>query len=145
MDNRITTETPKGNPSPEEIKEILENAETIAVVGLSDNPERDSFSVASYLKKKGYKIIPVNPLKEEVLGEKCYPDLKSINEKIDIVDIFRKPEAVPEIVDQAIQIKAGCIWMQHGISHSEAAEKASKAGIPVIQSQCIKIEHSRYF
>ncbi len=136
-------EIPDRNPVSEEIKEILENAGTIAIVGLSDKPDRDSYKVASYLKERGYKIIPVNPAKDEILGEKSFPDLKSIDEKVDIVDVFRKIEAVPEIVDKAIDIKPGTIWLQLGLAHRESAEKAERAGIRFVQSKCLKIEHSK--
>lgn len=136
-------EIPEYNPPDEEIVNILKSARTIAIVGLSDKPDRDSYRVASYLKEHGYKIIPVNPKCSEILGEKCYPDLSSIPEKVDVVDIFRKPEAVPSVVDEAIKIGAGAVWMQLGIAHNEAAEKARKAGLKVVMSRCIKIEHSR--
>ncbi len=145
MDSHIATEPPLNNPSGDKIKEVLEKAETIAVVGLSINPDRDSYRVAAYLKEMGYKIIPVNPTQTEILGEKSYPDLESIQEKIDIVDIFRKPDAIPGIVDQAIKMKAGCVWMQLGLSNNESAAKAKKAGLTVVQSMCIKVEHSRFF
>ncbi|SFM79118.1 CoA-binding protein [Thermodesulforhabdus norvegica] len=136
-------EIPEYNPPDDEIVEILKTARTVAVVGLSDKPDRDSYRVAKYLKEHGYKIIPVNPRCSEILGEKCYPDLSSVPEKIDVVDIFRKPEAVPPIVDEAIKVGAGTVWMQLGIAHNEAAEKARKAGLRVVMSRCIKIEHSR--
>ncbi len=134
-------EIPEKNPPGEEIREILENAKTVAIVGLSDKPERDSFRVASYLKEKGYRIIPVNPVKDEILGERSYPDLGSIEEHVDIVDVFRNIEAVPGIVDEAIKIKPEAIWLQLGLAHRESAEKAERAGIAFIQSRCMKIEH----
>jgi predicted CoA-binding protein len=136
-------EIPDRNPLSEEIKEVLENAKTIAIVGLSDKQERDSYKVASYLKEKGYKIIPVNPSKDEILGEKSYPDLKSIREKVDIVDVFRKIEAVPGIVDEAIELNPGTIWLQLGLAHRESAVKAEEAGIRFVQSKCLKIEHNK--
>jgi uncharacterized protein len=136
-------EIPDRNPVSEEIKEILESARTIAIVGLSDKPERDSYKVAFYLKEKGYTIIPVNPAKDEILGEKSYPDLKSIEEKVDIVDVFRKIEAVPEIVNEAIDINPGTIWLQLGLAHRESAEKAESAGIRFVQSKCLKVEHNK--
>ena len=110
----------------------LRESKTIAVVGLSPNPERDSYRVALYLKDAGYRIIPVNPTVDEVLGEKSYPDLKSVPVPIDMVDVFRRSELVPPVVDEAIQVGARFIWMQDGITHEEAAEKARAAGIPVI-------------
>ena len=138
-------EIPEYNPPTEEIAELLKHSRTIAVVGISKKPERDSYKVAKYLKEHGYKIIPVNPRYDEVLGEKCYPDLKSIPEKIDIVDIFRKPDAIPPIVDEAIEVGAKAVWMQLGLAHNEAAEKARKAGLQVVMSKCIKIEHGKLF
>jgi predicted CoA-binding protein len=133
---------PNGNPHDEEIALLLRNARTIAIVGLSDRPTRDSHSVALYLMEKGYRIIPVNPSRPEILGEKSYPDLLSIPDKVDIVDIFRKIEAIPGIIDEAIQIKAGAVWMQLGLSHHQAAQKAQEAGLMVIQLKCIKIDHA---
>ena len=110
----------------------LKESKTIAVVGLSPNPERDSYRVALYLQNAGYRIIPVNPTVDEVLGEKSYPDLKSVPVLIDMVDVFRRSELVPPVVDEAIQVGARFIWMQDGVTHLEAAEKARAAGIPVI-------------
>ena len=126
-----------------EIKDMLELSKTIAVVGLSDKPDRDSYHVAAYLQKYGYKIIPVNPNAFEILGEKSYSELKAIKQPIDIVDIFRKPEAVGEIVDQAIQIKAKSVWMQEGAGNEEAARKAESAGLKVAMHKCILKEHRR--
>ncbi len=136
-------EVPGFNPLDDEIKEILLENKTIAIVGLSDNPERDSNKVGKYLKEHGYKIIPVNPGKKEILGEKSYPDLASIPEKVDIVDIFRSVEAIPGIVDEAIKIKAKVVWMQLGLAHNESAKKAQKAGLKVVQSKCLKVEHTK--
>jgi uncharacterized protein len=135
-------ELPKQNATSEEIKEILQNFKTIAIVGLSTDEVKDSYRVAEYLQRHGYKIIPVNPKYLEILDEKCYPDLKSIPEKVDIVDIFRKPEAVPLIVDEAIEIGAKIIWMQLGICNNSAAEKARAAGLKVVMNKCIKVEHA---
>jgi predicted CoA-binding protein len=114
------------------VEEQLRNSKTIAVVGLSDNPERASFGVARYLQAQGYRIIPVNPMISEVLGEKSYPDLKSVPEAIDMVDIFRRSELVPPVVDEAIEVGAKYVWMQDGVIHPEAAAKAEAAGIPVV-------------
>ncbi len=123
-----------------DIQNILRSSRTIAVVGLSDKPDRDSYQVALYLQSKGYQIIPVNPNVVEILGEKSYSDLKQIPQKIDIVNIFRKKEAVPEIVDEAIAVKAKVVWMQDGIIHQEAAAKARLQGLSVVMDKCIKKE-----
>ncbi len=123
--------------------ETILNYKNIAVVGISDNPERPSYDVASFLEKHGYNIIPVNPSLAEWKGRKSYPDLKSIPEKVDVVDIFRRPEAVPPIVDEAIAIKAKTVWMQLGIVNEEAAAKARAAGIEVVMDKCMKIEYNR--
>ena len=114
------------------VEEQLTNSKTIAVVGLSDNPERDSHRVSRYMRSQGYRIIPVNPMIQEWLGEKSYPDLKSVPEPIDMVDIFRRSELVPPVVDQAIEVGAKYIWMQDGVINPQAAAKAEAAGIPVI-------------
>ncbi|HOS39965.1 MAG TPA: CoA-binding protein [Spirochaetota bacterium] len=145
MKDTTRCEMPDANPPEEEITALLRRAKTIAVVGLSDKPDRDSHRVAAYLQARGYRIIPVNPVKAEILGEKCYPDLRSIPEAIDIVDIFRAVEAIPGIVDEAIAVRAGAVWMQLGLAHRESAERARAAGIAVVQSKCIKIEHARVF
>jgi len=115
----------------------------IAVVGISDNPERPSNFVAKFLEEHGYKIIPVNPTLTVWEGKKCYPDLLSIPLKVDVVDIFRRPEAVPPIVDEAIAIKAKVVWMQEGIVNEEAAAKARAAGIEVVMDRCMKKEYIR--
>lgn len=114
------------------IEEQLAGSRTVAVVGLSPNPSRPSHGVAEYLQHQGYRIIPVNPTVDEVLGEKCYPDLKSIPVPIDMVDIFRRPDQVPAIVEDAIAIKARYIWMQDGVVNEEAAERARAAGLSVV-------------
>tara|TARA_B100001245_G_C22855523_1_gene411299 strand:+ start:849 stop:1244 length:396 start_codon:yes stop_codon:yes gene_type:complete len=114
------------------VEEQLRNSQTIAVVGLSDNPDRFSYRVAKYLQDQGYRIIPVNPMLEEVLGEKSYPDLNAVPEPIDMVDIFRRSELVAPVVDQAIEVKAKYIWMQDGVIDQESAAKAEHAGIPVV-------------
>ncbi|OPY15723.1 MAG: hypothetical protein A4E74_02156 [Syntrophus sp. PtaB.Bin075] len=135
------SDAPGGNPPGEEMATILKSCRTIAVVGLSDRPDRASYRVAAYLKGKGYRIIPVNPTRKEIMGEKCYPNLASITEPVDIVDIFRDVDAIPEVVEEAIGIKAGAIWMQLGLVHNEAAKKARSAGICVVQSRCLMVEH----
>ena len=114
------------------VDEQLRNSKTIAVVGLSDNPARDSHRVSSYMQSQGYRIIPVNPMIEEALGEKSYPDLKSVPDPIDMVDIFRRSELVPPVVDEAIDVGVRYIWMQDRVINPEAAAKAEAAGIPVI-------------
>ena len=122
---------------PEAIRRVLKGSTTIAVVGASPKPDRDSYRIAEYLIGKGYDVIPVNPAAPEVLGRKCFPDLKSIGRKIDIVDVFRAPEHVPGIADEAIAVKAECLWLQSGISHDDASKKASDAGLYVVQDRCI--------
>ena len=123
------------------ITELLESAKSIAVVGLTDTPTRPSYGVSHYMQSRGYRIIPVNPNITEWMGEKAYPSLFDVPEKIDIVNVFRRPDAVQEVVEQAIQIKAPAIWMQEGVVHHEAAEKARKAGIFVVMDKCILKEH----
>lgn len=123
------------------IAELFRSSRTIAVVGLSKNPMRASHGVSAYMQSQGYKIIPVNPEVDEVLGEKAYPSLLDVPDQIDIVDIFRRSEFVPEIVDQAIQRKARAIWMQEDVIHEKAAEKARRAGLFVIMDSCILKEH----
>jgi predicted CoA-binding protein len=135
-------EIPLHNASSEEIRRIIQTARTIAVVGLSDKPQRDSYQVAAYLQHAGYRIVPVNPTLTEVLGEKCYPSLRDVPAAIDIVNIFRRPEAVPAIVEEAIAIGARVVWMQDGIVHNEAAQKARDAGLEVVMSRCLLREHA---
>lgn len=123
------------------IEELLRSSRTVAVVGLSGNRARPSYGVAEYLQRAGYRIIPVNPQESEVLGERAYPALEAIPEKVDIVDIFRRPEHVPEIVEAAIRIGARAVWMQEGIVHEEAAGKARQAGLEVVMDRCALKEH----
>ncbi len=123
------------------IEQILQGSKTVAVVGLSPRPERDSHEVAHYLKEHGYRIIPVNPTATEILGERCYPSLSAVPEPVDIVDIFRRPEDVPPIVEEAIQKGARVVWMQLGIVHEEAANKAKAHGLDVVMDRCTKVEH----
>jgi uncharacterized protein len=122
-------------------KEILDSSKIVAVVGLSSNSEKPSFRVGSYLKDKGYKIIPVNPKEKVIIGEVSYPDLISIPEKIDVVDIFRRSEEVLPVVDEAIKIGAKVVWMQEGVENIEAASKATRAGLKVVMNKCMKKEH----
>ena len=126
-----------------QISEILRNARTIAVVGLSGKRYRPSYGVAEYMQRSGYRIIPVNPLEQQVLGETSYPDLDAVPDTIDIVDIFRRPEFVPEIVEAAIRKGAKVIWMQEGVVHEEAARRAEAAGLTVIMDRCILKDHRR--
>jgi len=139
MDNHC--EMPKQNASPPEIQRVLSNSKTIAIVGLSNNPDRDSYRVADYLRQQGYQIIPVNPNASEILGAKCYSNLREVPDKVDIVNIFRKPDAIPDIVDASIEIGAKVVWMQSGIAHNVAADKARTAGLKVVMSRCIMVEH----
>ncbi len=125
------------------IAEILRESRTVAVVGLSDKPERPSYGVAGYLAAHGYTIIPVNPMIKEWNGIKAYPSLSDIPIKVDVVDIFRRSEDVPPVVDEAIKIGAKAVWMQLGIVNEEAAEKARKAGLSVVMDRCMKIEHAK--
>jgi uncharacterized protein len=129
--------------SDKEMKEILLSAKTVASVGLSSNQEKESYWIVSYLKEQGYRIIPVNPTATEILGEKAYPDLSSVPEKVDVVQVFRKPEDVPPVVDEAIKIGAKVVWMQEGISHEESAQKARAAGLQVIMDACMRATHRR--
>jgi predicted CoA-binding protein len=129
----------------EEIKDTLSNSKAIAVVGISLKENRPSYIVASYLKSKGYRIIPVRPDGDEILGEKVYHSLSEIPKEIrlDVVDIFRRSEDVPPVVEEAIQQEAKVVWMQEGVIHTEAGEKAEKAGLKVVMDRCIKKEHQR--
>ena len=129
--------------NPDRITELLNTAKTIAVVGLTDSPLRPSYGVSHYMRSQGYRIIPVNPNIEEWEGERAYASLLDVPEKIDIVNIFRRPDAVPAVVEQAIQIKAPAIWMQEGVVHGQAAAAARRAGIFVVMDLCILKEHRR--
>ena len=125
------------------IRRILSEYQRIAVVGLSSNDMRPSYFATKYLQDHGYKIVPVNPRYQEVLGEKCYPDLNSIPGKVEVVNLFQRPERVPWFVDQAIDIGAKVVWMQLGIVHEGAARKAREAGLEVVMDRCMKIEYAR--
>jgi len=133
--------------SPDPIADLLQRAGTIAVVGLSRNPMRPSHGVTAYMQSQGYRIIPVNPTIAECLGEKSYASLLHVPKeiKIDIVNIFRRPEFVEEVVDQAIQLKLPAIWMQEDVIHERSAEKARQAGIFVVMDRCILKEHRARF
>jgi len=125
------------------MKEILLSTKTIASVGLSSNPAKESFGIVQYLKDQGYRIIPVNPTATEIIGEKAYPDLASIPDKVDVVQVFRKPEDVPPVVDEAIKIGAKVVWMQEGVVHEGAAQKARDAGLQVVMDACMRATHRR--
>jgi predicted CoA-binding protein len=125
------------------IAELLAKSHTIAVVGLSNRRARPSYGVSEYMQAAGYRIIPVNPRETEVLGEKAYPDLDSVPEPVDIVDIFRRSEYVPEIVEAAIRAGAKVVWMQEGVIHEEAAAKARAAGLTIVMDRCILNEHRK--
>ncbi len=127
----------------EQLKHILETTHTIATVGLSTNPDKPSYNIARYLVRNGYRVIPVNPSADEILGMKSYPDLTAIPDKIDVVQLFRPSEAVSPFVDQAIQIGAKVVWMQEGISNEAAAAKARAAGLAVVMDRCMRVEHRR--
>jgi predicted CoA-binding protein len=131
------------DPSIRELKAILGDARTIAVVGLSSDETREAFGVAEYLQEKGYRVIPVNPTETEVLGEKAYPSLLDVPEKVDVVDVFRRPEATPEIARQAVEIGAKVLWLQSGIVNEEAAAIATEAGLDVIMGVCIRTARKR--
>ncbi|MGQ9557799.1 MAG: CoA-binding protein [Desulfurispora sp.] len=127
----------------QQIKAILQEARTIAVVGLSDKPQRDSYRVAEYLQRQGYRIIPVNPTIECVLGERSYPSLAAVPGPVDIVDIFRRSEEVPPVVAEALEKKPRLIWLQRGVVSPQAAELAAAAGVPLVMDRCLKVEHGR--
>lgn len=127
------------------MREILASACTVASVGLSSNPQKESYEVGQYLQEQGYRVIPVNPTAQEVLGEKSYPSLADVPEQIDVVQIFRKPEDVPPVVAEAIRIGAKAVWMQEEIVNEEAAEMARQAGLQVVMDACMKKTHRRMF
>ncbi len=122
---------------------LLQDSTVIAVVGMSGDPQRPSHQVAAYLQSQGYRIIPVNPLLSAVLGERCYPDLRSIPEPFDLVDVFRRPEHVPAVVDEAIAVGATALWLQDGVVHEAAAAKARAAGMVVVMDDCTARRHRR--
>ena len=122
---------------------MLRGARTIAVVGLSSKRLRPSYGVAAYLQQQGYRIIPVNPAETEVLGERAYPSLAAVPERVDLVDVFRQPEAVPGVVEEAVSMGVPYLWLQEGVIHEEAAERARGAGIRVVMDRCILKEHRR--
>ena len=125
----------------DEIRELLTRTKTIAVVGLSSDPLRPSYGVSQYMQRKGYRIIPVNPNEQTVLGEKAYSSLAAVPDKIDLVDVFRRPEFVPEIIDEVIRLKIDAVWLQEGVVHQPAAKKARDSGVLVVMDKCILKEH----
>jgi hypothetical protein len=125
----------------DQLKQILLSTKIIASVGLSSNPEKEGYSIAAYLQEQGYRVIPVNPTATEILGEKAYPDLSSVPEKIDVVQVFRRSEDVPPVVDEAIKVGAKAVWMQVGIENEEAAQKARAAGLQVVMNACMRVVH----
>lgn len=134
---------PLKNATSDEVRQILTSFRIIAIVGLSDKPDRDSYQVAAYLQRAGYRIIPINPNIAEVLGEPSYPSLRAVPFPVEVVDIFRKPDAVPDIVADAIAVGAKAVWMQDGIAHNAAADQARAAGLQVVMSKCLLREHRR--
>jgi predicted CoA-binding protein len=139
----MTASGPVLHPSDQQVKDLLQKAHTIAVVGLSSSRIRASYGVSQYMQSAGYRIIPVNPNEQEVLGEKSYARLEDVTEKIDVVDVFRRSEFVPEIVDAAIRVGARAIWMQEGVVNEAAAQRARDAGLFVVMDACILREHRR--
>jgi predicted CoA-binding protein len=126
------------------IQRVLHNASTIAIVGLSNNPLRASYFVGYYLKRHGYRVIPVNPREPEILGETSYPSLQDVPEHVDVVNVFRAPAALPGIAQDAVAIGAGTLWCQFGVINEEGARIAEKGGLTAIMDRCIKVEHARY-
>lgn len=136
-------EFPRQNATADEVRAILRGSKTIAVVGLSDNPDRPSYRVAAYLQAQGYRIIPINPAVQEVLGQRSFASLRDVPGPVDLVDVFRKPDAVPAIVEDAMAIGAKAVWLQEGIVHNEAADTARAAGLAVVMNKCTLKEHLR--
>jgi predicted CoA-binding protein len=129
--------------SDQELKEILSNTKIIASVGLSGNQQKESYGIGLYLQEQGYQVIPVNPTAAEILGETSYPDLEAVPVKIDVVQVFRKPEDVPPVVEDAIKVGAKVVWMQEGIVNEEAAKRAREAGLQVVMDACMRSTHRR--
>jgi predicted CoA-binding protein len=129
---------------PLTIQRLLHSAKTIAVVGLSNNPLRASYFVGYYLKRHGYRVIPVNPREKEILGETSYPSLSEVSEHVDIVNVFRAPAALPGIAKEAVEMGAGALWTQFGVINDEGAQIAEDGGLTVIMDRCLKVEHARY-
>ena len=133
------------NPPDEQLREILSHSRILAVVGLSDRPERASHYVATSLQHAGYRIVPVNPALQEVLGEQCYPSLSAIPERVDMVIVFRRPEHVPLLMEEAIRLKIPTVWMQVGVQHLTSAWRAQDAGLNVIMDRCAWVDYQRLF
>ena len=133
------------NPSLEEIRALLERVRSIAVVGLSPKPDRPSYKVASALQGFGYRIIPVRPMAKEILGEQVYPDLASVPDKIDLVDVFRAPEQVDEVIDACIALRVPAVWLQDGVVNEAAAQRARAAGLMVVMDRCVYRDYVRLF
>jgi predicted CoA-binding protein len=128
---------PHANPSDRELKELLTNATTVAIVGASSNPDKESYGIMRKLQQSGYRVIPVNPRETEILGERAYPSLIDVPERIDIVDVFRRPEDTPAIADEAVTIGAKALWLQTGIVNEDAAARATAGGLAVVMDACI--------
>jgi hypothetical protein len=139
----VTDELRIATPTDQELRSILGDAKTIAIVGLSSNPQRESYSIAKYLQSKGYRIIPVNPTEKEVLGEQAYPSLRDVPEKVDVVDVFRRSEHAPEIAREAVEIGAKVLWLQTGIWNEEAHRIATDGGLEVVMGACIRTTSRR--
>lgn len=137
-----TSEPPPPMNEEELIRDLFRRCRTIAVVGLSDKPHRDSYRVAQYLQQAGYRIVPVNPRCREILGERCYPDLASVPPPIDLVNVFRRAEDTPAVAREAIAAGAGALWLQLGIASEETREIAAQARLPLVMDRCIKVEHA---
>jgi predicted CoA-binding protein len=133
---------PHANPPQEELRELLTSARTIAMVGASSNPDRPSHGIMRKLQSVGYRVIPVNPHETEILGERAYPSLDDVPDKVDIVDVFRRPEYTPAIADAAVRVGARALWLQQGISNDDAAARASAGGLVVVMDECIGVAHS---
>ena len=140
----MTTRDLSRYQDPLTIQRVLLNAKRIAVVGLSGNALRASYFVGFYLQRHGYRLLPVNPRESEILGVRCYASLQDVPDRVDIVNVFRAPSAVPEIAAQAVAIGAGCLWTQFNVINEEGARIAEKAGLAVVMDRCIKVEHARY-
>ena len=133
---------PHRNPSDSDLKQLLTNASTIAMVGASSNPDRASYGIMQKLQQVGYRVIPINPRETEVLGERAYPSLADVPERIDIVDVFRRAEDTPQIADEAVKVRANALWLQTGIANEEAAARAEAGGLTVVMDACIGSTHA---
>jgi uncharacterized protein len=129
---------------PLTIQRVLSTARTVAIVGLSGNELRASYFVGYYLRRHGYRVIPVNPREKEILGERCYPSLPDVPEPVDVVNVFRAPDALPQIAQEAVTIGAGTLWCQFGVINADGARIAEDGGVTVIMDRCLKVEHARY-